>query len=109
MIEIVFVLLNLIQSICLLIHVFHNDTTYSTECHDPQYEISSEGSYKYYMQGYCRQELSLMSQSVQNMKLNNSGERQTEGNLLLSRDSEILLYIAFKMILSMLDNKQICL
>ena len=31
-------LLNMIHTICLLIHVFHNDAIYSTEYYDPQYQ-----------------------------------------------------------------------
>ena len=41
---------NMIQNICLLIHVFHNDRIYSTECYDPQHKKPSEGQQKYHMQ-----------------------------------------------------------
>ena len=36
----------MIQTFFLLIHVFNNDTTYTTECHDPQYQKPSEGKTK---------------------------------------------------------------
>ena len=35
--------LNMIQTICLLIHIFLNDIIYSTEFYDLQYQKPSEG------------------------------------------------------------------
>ena len=40
----------MIQTIFLLIHVYHNDTICSTECYNPQYQKPSEGQQKYHMQ-----------------------------------------------------------
>ena len=42
----------MIQIICLLIQVFHNDIICSTECYDPQYQKPSEGQQKYNMHYY---------------------------------------------------------
>ena len=52
----------MIQTICLLIHVFHSDTICSTEYYDPQCQKSSEGQQKYHMQSYHHRELSLLPQ-----------------------------------------------
>ena len=73
----------MIQTVCFLIHVFHNDTVCSTECYDPRYQKPSEGQKKYRMQSYHHQELPLLPQSdlLEPMKLNNAVESQTEGNI----------------------------
>ena len=73
----------MIQIVCLLIHVFHSDTIFSTEWHDPQRQKPSEGQQKYYMQSYHYQELSLLLQSdlTEHTKFNNATESQTEGNI----------------------------
>ena len=69
----------MIQTICLLINVIHNDITYSTEIYDPQYEKPSEVQQKYHMQSYHQQELSLLPQSdlLDQANLNNAAESQT--------------------------------
>ena len=81
--QIVYDLLNMIQTIYLLIHVFRNDIICSTECYDPQYQKPSEGQQKYHMQSYHPQELSLLPQSdlTEHMKLNNAGESQIKENI----------------------------
>ena len=79
--EIAYDLLNIIQTICLLIHIFRNDTICSTECYDPQYQKPFEGQQKkYHMQSYHRQELSLLPQLnlTEHMTLINAAETQTE-------------------------------
>ena len=72
----------MIQTICLLIHEFHNDTICSTEFYDPQYQKPSEGQQKYPMQSYHHLELSLLPQTdlTEHAKLNNAAESQTKGN-----------------------------
>ena len=69
----------MIQTICLLIHVFHSDIIWSTECYDPQFQKPPKGQQKYHMQSYYHQELSLLPQSdlKEHMKLNNA-ESQTK-------------------------------
>ena len=66
----------MIQTICLLIHVFHSDTIYSTECYDPQYQDPPEGYQKYHMQSYHHQEFLLLPQPelIEHTKLNNATE-----------------------------------
>ena len=73
--------LNMIQTICLIIHIFHNDIIYSTECYDPQYQKVSEGQQKYHMQSYHHQELSLLlpTDLLEHMKVNSAAKTQTEG------------------------------
>ena len=74
--------LNMVQNLCFLIHIFHNDIIYSTECYDPQYQKPSEGEQKYHKQSY-HQELSLflLSDLLEQMKLNSAAKSQTEGNI----------------------------
>ena len=81
LIQIGYSLLNMIQIICLLIHIFHNDTICSTECYDPQYQKPYEGQQKYHKQSYHHLELSLLPQSdlTEHTKLNNTAESQTVG------------------------------
>ena len=83
--QIAYDLLNMIQTICLLIHIFHNDTFYSTECYAPHYQKSSKGKQKYHMQSYHyhHQELLLLPQPdlLEHMKLSNVVKSQTEGNI----------------------------
>ena len=78
-----FAMIHMIQTICLLIHVFRNDIICSTESYDPQYQKPSEGQQKYHMQSYHYQELSLLPQSdlIEHMILNNAAENQTEDNI----------------------------
>ena len=73
----------MIQTICLLIHVFLNDIICSTECYDPQYQKPPEGQQNYHMQSYYHQELSFLPQSdlTERMKLNNAAESQAEENM----------------------------
>ena len=73
----------MIQTICLLIHAFHNDTIYSTEYDDPRYQKPSEGQQIYHMESYHHQELSLLPQSdlLGHMKSNSVAKSQTEGNI----------------------------
>ena len=61
---------------CLLIHVFHNDTIYATEFHDPQCQKPSDGLPNYHIQSYHHQELSLLPQSdlLEHMRVNNATE-----------------------------------
>ena len=85
MIQFAYGLINMIQIICLLIHVFH-DIICSTECYDPQHAMirkPSEGQQKYHMQSYHHEELLLLPQSdlTEHMKLNNATKSQTEGNI----------------------------
>ena len=82
-VQIAYGLLNMIQNICLLIHVFRNDIISSTECYDPQYQKPSEGQQKYPMQSYHHQELSLLPQLdlIEHMMLNNGAESQAEENI----------------------------
>ena len=73
----------MIQTICLLIHVFHSDTICSTEYYEPQCQKSSEGQQKYHMQSYHHRELSLLPQLdlTEHTKLNNAAESQTKRNI----------------------------
>ena len=56
LIQIAYGLLNMIQTISLLIYIFHSDTMCSTECYDLQYQKPSKGQQKYHMQSYHHQE-----------------------------------------------------
>ena len=73
----------MIQTICLLIHVFHNNTLCSIECYDPQYQRSSEGQQKYHIKSYHHQELSLLPHLdlIEHTKLINAVKSHTEGNI----------------------------
>ena len=119
--------LNMIQTICLLIHVFHNNTLCSTKCYDPQYQKSSEGQQKYHMKSYHHQELSLLPHLdliehtklitllphldlIEHTKLINAVKSHTEGNIYcFYQEIYTFDYILFDALLlfSMLDNKQI--
>ena len=68
----------MIQTISLLILIFHDDILYWTECYDPQYQKPSEGQQKQRMQNYNHLKLSLMPKfdMPEHMKLNNTVQKQ---------------------------------
>ena len=81
--QIAYGLLNMIKTICFLIHVYHSDIICSTRCYDPQYQKPSEGQQEYHVQSYYLEELSLWPQSdlTEHAKLNDTAETKPEGNI----------------------------